>query len=160
MQIAMLLFTFAILLIDALHVIEVVQGLVSIHKRNFLTGGTSSFDLGLEVAVVICESLFYIGAMYCLAIMGMRDPKRLTGEDEPVFTPVQQQFPNETTKYDAGALTHEEKGPVELPDDPAANGLLSKGDEAQELPASGIEELPGDAEVQKPQSKIGRLLKR
>ena len=160
----MLLFTFAILLIDALHVIEVVQGLVAIRGRHVGSNSNeqSRFDIGLRMAVAVCESLFYVGAMYCLAIMGMRNPKRLTGDDEPVFTPVQQQFGSQEIKYDGGALADKEHGVAELPDDPAKDVLLSKhGDGPQELPNNTIDaELPGDNEVPKPQSKLGRFFRR
>ena len=149
---------------DTLHVIEVVGGLVAIHERSFLSGSNAGLDLGLEVGSLVCESLFYLGALYCLAIMGMRDPKRLTGEDEQSFTPIKQHWQHDS-KADPEA-NHSYQGspskPSELAGEPERSELMGKetNEGPQELPDNGIDaELPGENEV-KPGGKLTRLFDR
>ena len=136
-RVAVLLFTFAILLVDALHVLEVVNNLVIVHKGNPLLGSSSQFSTGLQITVIVTGSLFALLAIYCLTFMGLRDPKRLTGGAEPAFAPVgqhpqryhaQEGWP-EDAKHDPRA------SPTELPT--AENGLLGQG-------TYGPQELPGE----------------
>ena len=162
-RIAVLLYTFAILLVDALHVMEVVRNLVGVHRHDPL-GTQDRLSTGLLVATLVANSLFELLALYCLAFMGMRSPKLLNGEDDHQFTPVSQQahdgWPKDP-KYNTVDTKYDPRAPAELPS--AENRLLDSERGPQELPSGGNYdvELPGDdVAPTKPQSKVAKFLKR
>ncbi|KAL9080363.1 MAG: hypothetical protein Q9159_007616 [Coniocarpon cinnabarinum] len=159
-RVAILLYTIAILLVDALHIVEVARNAVVLEHGHPLTA-SETFTNGTQITNLVAKGLFQLVALYFLAFMGMRDPKLLVGEDDHAFAPLpQQQQPADQkwptdTKYDPGA--------TELP--AAEHGLLENDrKEAHELgdTEAAPGELPGDdiAPASQPSSKVLRFLKR